>query len=158
MDTLSHALWGRGLFGNRGLAKSALFFGAMPDLFSFGIIFIIRIFSGDFTPGAPPLETIPDWVFINYNISHSFISAFIAIGIVCLYRKDIAFAMLAWPFHIVLDFPFHTKEYFPTQIFWPLSDFYVDGIPWNIPEVWFPNVAGIILLFIYRYTINKETV
>jgi len=156
MDTLSHALWGRGLFGNRGFAKSALFFGAFPDLFSFGIVFLIRIFSGNFSVGPPPLETIPDWVFVNYNISHSFISAFIAISIVFIYRKDIAFAMLAWPFHIVLDFPFHSKEYFPTHIFWPISDFYIDGIPWNNPEIWLPNIAGIILLFMYRYLRKKN--
>ena len=151
MDTLSHALWGKGLFGYRGLPWVALFFGALPDLFSFGILFVQRIFTGEFSTGAPPLEAIPTWVFINYNISHSFISALIAIGIVLLYRKDIAFAMLAWPFHIVLDFPFHSKDYFPTKLFWPISNYYIDGIPWNISEVWFPNIAGIILLFIYRY-------
>ena len=151
MDTLSHALWGKGLFGYRGLPLVALFFGALPDLFSFGILFVQRIFTGKFSLGPPPLEAIPTWVFINYNISHSFISALIAIGIVLLYRKDIAFAMLAWPFHIVLDFPFHSKDYFPTKLFWPISNYYIDGIPWNISEVWFPNIAGIILLFIYRY-------
>ncbi len=37
MDTLSHALWGRGLFGYRGMPWLALFFGAMPDLASFGV-------------------------------------------------------------------------------------------------------------------------
>jgi len=153
MDTLSHALWGKGLFGYRNMAKTALFFGAMPDLFSFGILLTLRIFSGEFQfgNGPPSLEMIPWWVFTNYDISHSFISAFLCISIVKRYRKDIAFAMLAWPFHIVLDFPFHTKDYFPTKIFWPLSDFYIDGIPWNIPEVWFPNLAGIILLFVYRF-------
>ena len=158
MDTFSHALWGKGLFSYRGLPWVALFFGAFPDLFSFGILFILRIFTGEFSSGPPPLETIPTWVFVNYNISHSFISAFIAIGIVLLYRKNIAFAMLAWPFHIVLDFPFHTKDYFPTKFFWPLSNFFVDGIPWNIPEVWFPNIAGIILLFMYRYKKNNRSV
>ena len=151
MDTLSHALWGKGLFGYRGLPWVALFFGALPDLFSFGILLVQRIFTGEFSPVPPPLESIPRWVFINYNISHSFISALIAIGIVLLYRKDIAFAMLAWPFHIVLDFPFHTKDYFPTKLFWPFSNYCIDGIPWNTAEVWLPNIAGIILLFIYRY-------
>jgi hypothetical protein len=59
--------------------------------------------------------------------------------------------MLAWPFHIVLDFPFHTKEFFPVKIFWPLSDMHFDGISWSSPEVIIPNCAGIILLYIYRY-------
>ena len=64
--------------------------------------------------------------------------------------KNIAFAMLAWPFHILLDFPFHSKEYFPTKHLYPLTDFSFDGIPWSNPEIWFPNISGIIILFIYR--------
>ena len=43
MDTLSHALWGKGLFGHRGMPWLALFFGAMPDLASFGAFIIINI-------------------------------------------------------------------------------------------------------------------
>ena len=46
MDTLSHALWGKGLFGYRGYGKLALFFGAMPDLSSFGLLFVIQIIYG----------------------------------------------------------------------------------------------------------------
>ncbi|MGY8808730.1 MAG: hypothetical protein ACKVLG_02120, partial [Fidelibacterota bacterium] len=89
--------------------------------------------------------------FFNYDLFHSFIVAFLFIGIVYFFKKSIAFAMLAWPFHILLDFPFHSKEYFPTKFLWPINDFSIDGIPWSNPEVWFPNLAGIILLYIYRY-------
>jgi hypothetical protein len=35
-------------------------------------------------------------------------------------------------------------------MFWPISDFKVDGIPWSHWYIWFPNVAGIMLLFYYR--------
>ena len=64
MDTLSHALWGRGLFGYRGHKWLAIFFGAMQDLFSFGILIIVRLFSGNYTYEGPPnLESIPSWVF-----------------------------------------------------------------------------------------------
>ena len=69
MDTLSHALWGRGLFGYRGFARLSFFFGAMPDLFSFGILMIVRLLSGNFSNmiggGPPPLDSIPWWVYIN---------------------------------------------------------------------------------------------
>ena len=158
MDTLSHALWGRGLFGYRGMPWLALFFGAMPDLASFGILIVVNIFSG-FRPqfgGPPPLESLPDWLFLCYDISHSYVTAFIVIGIVYRFRKDVAFAMLGWPFHILLDFPFHSKEYFPTKLFYPITDYYFDGIPWNNPYIWFPNVAGIIILFIWRYRSNNN--
>ena len=155
MDTLSHALWGKGLFGYRGKTWLALFFGAMPDLFSFGVLFIFRFLSEGFSnipigDGAPLLESIPWWVFVNYDLSHSFVSALICISIVKKFNKNISFAMWAWPFHILLDFPFHSKAYFPTKLLWPLTEFSFDGIPWSRPEIWFPNLAGIIFLFIYR--------
>tara|TARA_Y100001960_G_scaffold229851_1_gene241147 strand:+ start:74710 stop:75192 length:483 start_codon:yes stop_codon:yes gene_type:complete len=152
MDTFSHAFWGRGLFGYRGHPWLALFFGAAPDLFSFGLFMFVQIITLQFSlePGPPSLGSLPWWVFVNYDLMHSFISAFTTIGIISLYRKDLAFAMLGWPFHIVLDFPFHTREFFPTKIFWPFSNFTIDGISWARPEVWFPNLAGLIILYFYR--------
>ena len=108
--------------------------------------------------GPPSLESIPNWVFFNYDLSHSFITAFLCIGIVYFFNRALIFPMLAWPFHILLDFPFHSKEYFPTKFLWPLTDFSIDGIPWSNPEVWFPNMAGIIILFIYRIKFNNRDI
>ena len=158
MDTLSHALWGRGLFGHRGMPWLALFFGAMPDLATFGVLIVINIFSGSMPQfgGPPPLESLPDWIFLCYDISHSYVTAFIVMGIVYRFRKEVAFAMLGWPFHILLDFPFHSKEYFPTKMFYPITEYYFDGTPWNNPYIWFPIVAGIIILFIWRYRSNNN--
>ena len=152
MDTLSHALWGYGLFGykHKRFAALAAFFGAMPDLISFGAFFVINIMQGTWQPGKPPLDSIPHWLITNYSIGHSFVVSLTIIGLVALWRKPIAFAMLAWPFHIVLDFPFHSFEYFPTPMLWPISDYKIDGIPWSNWYIWFPNVAGIILLFYFR--------
>ena len=158
MDTFSHTFWGLGLFGHRGFPWLAAFFGAFPDLVSFGILFIKRIVTGEFHFGAPPLDIIPQWVFISYNYSHSFIIAFLFLGIVSIFRKNWAFAMLGWPFHILLDFPFHTKAYFPTKLFWPLSNISFDGIPWTHPAVWFPNLAGIIILFFWRWRLKQGAI
>ena len=105
----------------------------------------IRSISNTYTKG-----NLADGIF-NYDLFHSFVPAFLVIGFIYYYKKPLAFPMLAWPFHIVLDFPFHSQEYFPTKIIWPMSDFSFDGIPWSNPEVWFPNLAGLILLFIYRF-------
>ena len=156
MDTFSHALWGKGLFGYRGYGKLAIFFGAMPDLVSFGLLFAIQILDGTYVPGAPKLNSIPDWLFFNYDVSHSYVTAFFFLFIAYKFNKRIAFAMLGWPFHILLDFPFHSKEYFPTKIFYPFTDFSFDGIPWTSPEVWFPNIAGILVLFAYRTGYYKK--
>lgn len=150
MDTLSHTLWGYGLFGYKRYAAVAMLFGAMPDLISFGAYMVLQIAQGTWHPGPPPIDTLPQWLFNSYAFGHSFIVSLSVIGLVALWKKPIAFAMLAWPFHIVLDFPFHSFKYFPTPIFWPFSDFKIDGIPWSHWYIWLPNVAGLIILFYIR--------
>ena len=158
MDTFSHALWGYGLFGYKRYALLAILFGAFPDLISFGALMAMRIIEGTMQFGKPSLESLPSWLYLHYAIGHSFLISLPMIGLVALWRRGIAFAMLAWPFHIVLDFPFHTKAYFATPIFWPLSDFTVDGIAWSHWYIWWPNVAGIVILFWCRRQQKKKAI
>ena len=157
MDTLSHALWGKGLFGYRGHGKLAILFGSMPDLSSFGMLFLIRIIDNTLGQSGPNVQDIPSWIIFNYNITHSFVPAFICIYCVWRYNPNIAFAMLAWPLHIMLDFPFHTSDFFPTPILWPIFDVRFDGISWSKPYIWFSNITGIIILYIYRYKFYKKS-
>ena len=156
MDTLSHALWGKGLFGYRKYRWYSFLFGALPDLFSFGIYFIHSIFfSSSPVMGRPTRSEIPEWVYSLYDISHSMVIASIIIFIAYKINKEFAFPMLAWPAHIILDFFTHSIEFFPTPIFWPLSDYQFDGIPWSNPIIFFTNVLLIFLLFIYRRKSNS---
>ncbi len=160
MDTLSHALWGKGVFGYRGRPYWSLFFGALPDLFSFGLYFIISLIFSPYNikSGKPKIDEIPDYVFYLYDITHSLIIAFVFIVLVYFFiKKDIAFAMLAWPLHIMLDFPFHTADFFPTPILWPIFDIRFDGISWSKPYIWFSNITGVIILYIYRYKFYKKS-
>ena len=152
MDTISHALWGKGLFGYRKYKWLPLFFGAIPDLASFGIYFLFNLIINPSTMkfGKPELSEIPSWVFNLYNISHSLIIAMIFILIAYMLKRDFCFPMLAWPFHIVLDFFTHSIEYFPTPIFWPISNYRFDGISWSNPYIMIINAACIFLIFIYR--------
>lgn len=158
MDIFSHALWGYGLFGHRGHPWLALIIGALPDLLPFSGVALYQLATGTFVFGAPPLETIPAYAFYVYNFTHSFLIAGICVSAVYTYKKALAFAMLAWPFHILLDFPFHAHSYFPTRLFWPISNFSIDGIPWNEPWIWFPNLAGIIIVLLYRLLRRKKTI
>lgn len=151
MDTLSHTLWGAGLFGKRGSFMLAMFFGALPDLVSFGLWLPAHLLANGFQFGKPDLALIPGWVIFQYNLFHSLLVAFAAMGLVALWRKEVAFAMLAWPFHILLDIPFHTAEFFPTQFLWPASAVFYDGVAWSNPWVWYSNIAGLIVLFFWRW-------
>ncbi len=155
MDTFSHALWGKALFGQKGTNLVALLFGACPDIIAFGPWIILRIFNGTFFDrdfgGPPPLETIPDWVFIMYDFSHSFTAGFLLVFLLYFFRKDyLWYVALAWPFHTVVDSISHSKEFFPTKIFWPFSDFYIDGFSWSRPEVWFTNIFLLALVLLYK--------
>ena len=96
-------------------------------------------------------------MFSLYDITHSIIIAFMFIAIVYFFvNKNFAFAMLSWPLHIILDFPFHTADFFPTPILWPFIDVQFDGISWSKPYIWFSNIAGILMLYIYRYKSKKN--
>ena len=150
MDTLSHTLWGGGLFGFRARLKTALLFGALPDLASFGPWLAYRLLTGRFEPGKPELAIIPDFVFAAYDVSHSLLVASLAVALAWRWRPELGFAMLAWPFHILVDIPTHSRAFFPTPFLWPVSDFTIDGLSWGTPWIWYPNLAGIAVLFAWR--------
>ena len=159
MDTLSNALCGIVLFGYRVHPYGSLFFGAVPDLCSFGILFIISFFKSLFLSEDIDYRNmdLPEWLYNAYDISHSLVIAAIIIVLMYLYgNKRFAFAMLAWPAHILLDFPFHTADFFPTPILWPLIEVKFDGISWGTPYVWFSNIAGLIVLYVFRFRNRKK--
>lgn len=156
MDTFSHALYGKGLFGYRKYRWTSFLFGALPDLSSFGVYFLIQLFSNfhKLQYGKPSIEEIPIWVIELYNISHSLITAFVFITIVYFVKKDLTWPMLAWPVHIIVDLFTHSIEFFPTPILWPLSNYRFDGIPWSNIYVFITNIILIFLIFTYRLKIN----
>ena len=96
MDVISHGLWGRGLFGAKH-PWIALFFGIMPDIFSFGIFLVVTILSGDFTIAKPEVSSIPSYVVFNYNLLHSLFICGIAIITVRFFRKDVALEFINKP-------------------------------------------------------------
>ena len=79
------------------------------------------------------------------------VTASIFILIAYKINKDFAWPMLAWPMHIIVDFFTHSIDVFPTPIFWPISDFRFDGIPWSNPYILGTNFILIFLIFIYRW-------
>ena len=158
MDTLSHALYGKGFFGYRKYRRTSFLFGALPDLSSFGVYFLGQLFSNfhGLKNGRPSIEEIPIWVVELYNISHSLITAFVFIAIVYFIKKELTWPMLAWPVHIIVDLFTHSIEFFPTPIFWPLSNYRFDGIPWSNIYVFTTNIVLIFLIFFYRFRGNTK--
>jgi hypothetical protein len=130
MDIFSHMLWGGLAFGWRKRLFYAMLFGLLPDFIPFFPFFLYRLFKGTFVWGRPPLETFPSWVFPVYNTTHSLFLAVLLFFVIRSISKDLSFSFLAWPLHILMDIPTHTKEFFPTKFLFPLSNFCINGFGW----------------------------
>ena len=91
MDTLSHALWGKGFFGYRGKPYWSIFFGILPDLFSFGIYYLLNLLFNykNLKHGKPELHELPDYIFTLYDITHSLVIALFFICIVYFFLIEI---------------------------------------------------------------------
>ncbi len=164
MDILSHGLWGGLLFGRKSRRdfSIAFLFGIIPDLASFGPLFISQIFipelrvRPDYSSGSPDLSLLPEYVTQIYNYTHSLVIFLIIFLIVWAIRRKPQFLMLAWPLHVLYDIPFHTQAFFPTPFLWPISNLTIDGVAWGDPRILIPNWIGLIVFYVVWYVLNSK--
>jgi|SRR3989344_5120709 len=148
MDTLAHGLWSFAVFHKKKYAWLAVLFGILPDILSFGIIFLINILNGNLRRSPPQLNSLPDWLFAAYNMTHSFI-IFIAVFIlIYLITKKWFWPLTAWAIHILIDIPTHSLRFFPTPFLWPLSNYKFDGISWATGWFMLLNYSALMLVFL----------
>ena len=176
MDVFSHALWGRHLTYRRVDWRLAAAMGVLPDLFAFIPSTIYRIFKGQASQKIDEntvTSDLPAIAWDLYQISHSFIWTFVLFLLIWgsleirLRRIDSTdklpvgkwlktsmsprtaalFLISPWVFHILIDIPTHTINFFPTPFLMPLSDFKVDGIAWSV--WWILTMNGIALLVVW---------
>lgn len=152
MDVLSHGLWGGISFGRKNKKSFWLsfFIGVAPDIFSFGVFFIIAIFSGvslKFGGGPPNPSLIPNYVGYLYNLTHSLIVFTVIFFSFRVFFKKWITELLAWPLHILLDIFSHSYQFYPTPFLWPISDYKVDAVSWGDPRIFFPNVILLAILY-----------
>jgi membrane-bound metal-dependent hydrolase YbcI (DUF457 family) len=163
MDIISHGLYGGVAFGRKSKISywKAFFFGVMPDLFSFGLFFVANILtlsSGpDFASGPPDPATIPQYVHMLYDVTHSLVVATVVILCVWFVFKKHIIELLAWPLHILVDIPTHSSAFFPTPFLWPISDFNIDGTSWGVSYIFIPNVILLVCLYGYWYIKNRRS-
>lgn len=181
MDILSHGLWAAaGAQGanetsplrsrNKKInAYWALFWGMFPDLFAFTIPFVWllwRVVTGEVHYGDWPrpeqVEPVghEQWPMFQlastlYRYSHSLVVFGIVAIAVLLYcytlKKRIPFEMLGWPLHIFMDIPTHTYQFYPTPVFWPISEWRYDGVSWAHPEFLAVDYLLLVLVFGFFY-------
>ncbi len=162
MDIISHGLWGGVLTGRKGRKQFAwaVFFGALPDLSSFGI-FLVLTFLGvgaraDWSAGPPSMESIPSYVHTLYNISHSLITFLFFATILYFFVRHLFIPFFAYGFAVLLDIPTHSTNFFATPFLWPLSSYKYDGTPWSESQIFIPNVILVLTAYLVWYLYIKK--
>lgn len=146
MDTLAHALWSFILFQNTEVVWLAVFFGVMPDLFSWTIWALWPRKNG-FTWKKPDFSLVPQWVFTSYGATHSIFSMTVVFGAFYLFTNTIPVYLWAWAIHVAIDIPTHRRDFLPTPFLWPVSKWKFPGFSWSHPYFMAANWGLIILVF-----------
>jgi len=152
--------------------RMAAFWGIFPDLLAFTPLFfwvVFNLISGSFAwnhiprpsqmePFSPDTPLIFRITSVFYNISHSII-IFLLVAAVLLILNRFIFSdslkfrrppweMAGWLFHIIIDIPTHTYEFYPTPFLWPVSGWKFSGFHWDAPWFIALNYSAIIIFFI----------
>ncbi|MBI2130578.1 hypothetical protein HYU10_02300 [Candidatus Woesearchaeota archaeon] len=154
MDIFAHGLWGYAVFHrNRRNAWLAALFSVLPDIIPFAPVFIMRLLSGNFDRGPPPISSIPKYTTMAYGFTHSIIIFSIVFLLVFLLTRKWYWPMAGWGIHILSDIPTHSSRFFATPFLFPVSDYRYNGISWGTP--WFMALNWtallIVLILIARY-------
>ena len=171
MDVLSHWLWGILVTRKRVNWKVSGPMGVLPDLVAFipsGIYSVMYGIERTSVDETTRTSDFPAIAWDIYQFSHSAVIVTLAFLIsYWLFTKFqgssferhfeeesrgnpfklAALLWLPWYIHILLDIPTHTIQFFPTPVFYPLSDAMYDGVRWSNPIVWFTNIGALIILW-----------
>ncbi len=164
MDFFSHLFWTLIVFHNQGPLWLPLLFGAIPDISSWGILFIHLLAKGKLKSTFmkrdwkhPDFSDLPKWIWTLYGATHSIFSFAAIFAILSLATGNIFVPALAWGMHILFDLPTHSREVLGTPFLWPVSDWKFPGFSWG--RLWFVllNYGAIITLIIYLFIVKGGT-
>ncbi len=157
MDIFAHVLWTgaaaavvrRKLDRPLHLKRAALW-GALPDLVTFTVPAVLRIWwwlsgaSRSLLPdaNAPRFE----WAGGLYDCSHSALVFAVVFGAVWLLVRHPVLEISGWALHISVDIFTH-RGWFATRFLWPVLSFRFDGIPWETGWFLAVNYAALTLVY-----------
>lgn len=173
MDIISHGLWSGALFEfiNLKLKEKkfkfweAAFWGMFPDIFAFVIPFfifsIIIIIQKGFNlsnlMNSLQSASYSNIIKMLYNISHSLVIFVIVFFLVWLIFRKPIWVLCGWLLHILIDIPTHLKTDFPTQMFWPISNFNINGlIYWRDPKFMILDIVLLIVVYAIIFSIKRK--
>ncbi len=129
----------------------AIFFGVLPDLASFSVPAILRVW-WRVTGVTKTLLPQPDgphfeWVWGLYNCVHSLLIFALVFGAAWAIARRPVLELLGWMLHIVIDIFTH-RGFFAIQFLWPVSLAHFDGIRWETPWLLAMTYAVLMATFI----------
>jgi hypothetical protein len=168
MDIIAHALWTAAAgstdrlklprpFHQSSFAQNsfhlgwAVFWGVFPDLFSFAVPAVVRIwwYATGTTHSLLPDAQSPQrfqYVWQLYNGSHSLVVFAVVFGLAWgIFRRPV-WELLGWALHILIDIPTHTGI-FSIHFLWPLSSFGFSGLRWENPWFLALNYGALVAMF-----------
>ena len=138
----------------------AVFFGVVPDLASFTVPAVLRIWwrvTGVTTtllpqPGGPRF----DWVWGLYNCVHSLLIFGLVFAAAWAIARRPVWEVLGWLLHIVIDMLTH-RGWYSIQYLWPVSSVHFDGIPWETGWFLAATYASLAAIFfiLWRTRVQK---
>jgi len=158
MDVLAHALWttAAASAARRKLARPthlgwAAFWGVFPDVFSFAIPAVVRIwwYATGTTKSLMPDAHSPQrfqFVWQLYHCSHSLLVFAAVFALVWIIARRPVLEMLGWALHILIDIPTH-QGIFAIHFLWPLSSYGFQGIRWENRWFMLANYGTLFLIF-----------
>jgi len=168
MDILAHALWttAAAIPARQKITRPlsvpwAAFWGIFPDVFSFTIPAILRIWwyaTGVTQSLRPDPESAKRLQFVwqLYHCSHSLITFAAVFAIVWLLVGRPVLEMLAWCLHILLDIGTH-RGIFAIHFLWPFSAYSVSTLRWENPIFFAANYAALLLVYLWLWIRLRKT-
>lgn len=160
MDIISHGLRSGLAFGRKSKKDflKSIGRGILPDALSFGVFTAATVVGLATRPdrGNHDANQIPQYVHTLYNITHSFFTFWVALGIAYLWKKKIPLPMLGRGLHIFVDIPTHSLNFFGTPFLRPIFPPLVDGISRGNPWIFFSNRGLLILGYGWRIIQKKK--
>lgn len=145
MDFFAHIIWSIIIFHKTPYTGLVVFFGVLPDLFSWTIYMFYSLFKRKKFRSPNPSD-LPNWVHLLYGITHSiFVFAWVGL-IILIILGYIPIFFWAWLIHILLDIPTHSRDFLPTPFLWPVSKWKFPGINWGNKWFMIANYTAIIVV------------
>ena len=168
MDIIAHALWTAAaakLAGDKTRQPLRLgwaaVWGVFPDLFSFAVPAVVRIWwylTGTTHSLLPDAHSAPRFQFVwqLYHCSHSLLVFAAVFGLVWAILRRPVLEMLGWALHILMDILTHTGI-FAVHFLWPLCNYGFNGIRWE--NRWFLalNYAALLAVLAWLWVLKEHS-